>query len=184
MPQTPKVEVYTLQECILSTLYTLIILFIKELFIGKLVLNYVRFELGKAFRNAPLTYNVATLNRLLLGSGAKPKAMPAECVWDRLSWLLGLSSKPIKGQPPVTSLAKAKLRKHPPRSCVVASPPIPISHQNRFQGVRGGRWTGGPAFSILTHTMRMLRLPVQHGVGPASSSCFPPSSRESSNVIT
>ena len=34
------------------------------------------------------------------------------------------------------------------------------------------------------HTRGMLRLQVQHGVGPASSSCFPPSSRESSNVIT
>lgn len=85
MPQTPKVEIYTLQECILSTLYTLIILFIKELFIRKLVLNYVRFELGKAFRNVPLTYNVATLNRLLLGLGAKHEDTPGEYVWDTLS---------------------------------------------------------------------------------------------------
>lgn len=76
---------YTLQECIFSILYTLIILFIKELFIGKLVLNYVRFELGKAVRNVPLMYNVATLIRLLPGLGAKPKAMPGDYVWDRLS---------------------------------------------------------------------------------------------------
>ena len=76
---------YTLQECIFSILYTLIILFIKELFIGKLVLNYVRFELGKAVRNVPLMYNVATLIRLLPGLGAKPKSMLGDYVWDRLS---------------------------------------------------------------------------------------------------
>lgn len=76
---------YTLQECIFSILYTLIILFIKELFIGKLVLNYVRFELGKAVRNVPLMYNVATLIRLLPGLGAKPKAMLGDYVWNRLS---------------------------------------------------------------------------------------------------
>lgn len=48
-------------------------------------MNYVRFELGKAVRNVPLTYNVATLICLLPGLGAKPKAMPGDYVWDRLS---------------------------------------------------------------------------------------------------
>lgn len=53
MPWTPKVELYTLQECLLPTLHTLVVLFIKELFIGKLIWNYVRFELGKALGKVP-----------------------------------------------------------------------------------------------------------------------------------
>lgn len=82
-PQTPRVAIYTLQECILSTLYTVIILFIKELFIGKLILNYVRSEVGKAFGNVPLHTMWPLWTTFFLAWGLKHKAMPGECVRDR-----------------------------------------------------------------------------------------------------
>lgn len=98
---------------------------------------------------------------------------------------LACHQSPSKGSPrsPLhRSLAKAKLRKHPPRICVVANTHMPISHQGSLPGARGRMGSRWPP--VLPHADDASSLSRSEAGWRASSSCLLPLSRESSDVIT
>lgn len=146
----------------------------------KISLELCKIWMRQGLRECALTYNVTTL---------KPPP----------SWLGDPSIRPCQGSvsgtgspnflachqslskgstpPPAPSQARKRQSWENILPGAVASARVPISHQNTSHtwetSAGHGDW-----FSVSSHTPRMPGVQVQGGVGPASTSCFPSSSRE------
>lgn len=172
MPQTPEVEMYTLEECILSTFYTSIILFIKELFIGKLVWNYVRFELGQAFRNVPsIQCDHSEPPSSWLGD---PRLLPCQGSVSGTGspCLLACHQSLSKGSPP-SQPRKGKAEKTSSQDLSGGQHANPHLTPEKLPRSESRRWTRGPALGI-SPTRTVPRVRVEGGIGGQAPSVSPP----------
>lgn len=90
MPQTPKAETYTLQECILATLYFHNFIYQRVIY-RKISLELCKIWMRQGLWECALTYNVTSLNPLLLGLGTQAEGRSrGVCLGQALltSWLV------------------------------------------------------------------------------------------------
>lgn len=180
MPQTPKVEIYNLQEYILSTLYTNNFIY-QGVIYRKISLELCKTWIRQGLQECALTHNVATQNRLLFGLEDKHRPRQESVSGTGSPSFLACHQSLSKGSSP-SPASQRKAEKTSSRELSDGQHAYP--HLTPEQCPRSDRpgWAGHPALSIF--------IPCGGCLSPScGKSCWaraahvPSLSRESGNFI-